>query len=122
VLEAVLTAAILAAVLRSQPHLLGHVAGTTQSRRRQLAYAAVSLAAVLALVAVYGASSRPDALEAAGRRLGIADTVGSYLSGPFADYTAPFGGPWVAALAGIIAVFALGFGVSRVLGKGHRNE
>ncbi|MEJ2236690.1 MAG: hypothetical protein P8X82_00200 [Gemmatimonadales bacterium] len=37
----------------------------------------------------------------------------SYLSGPFADYTAPIGGPWVAAVVGVVAVFLLVLALSK---------
>jgi cobalt/nickel transport system permease protein len=120
-LEAALTGAILAVVLRAQPQLLADMAARATSRRK-LAYAMISIAAVLAIVAAYTASSQPDVLESAARRLGITDSVGSYISGPFADYTAPLGGLWVAAAVGVIAVFAFGFGVFKVVGKGRQDE
>jgi cobalt/nickel transport system permease protein len=119
-LEAALTAAILTAVLRHEPRLLGPAAVISPARRR-FAYAGLAISVGVALIAAYAASTRPDALEAASRRLGVVDTVGSYLSGPFADYTAPLGGPWVAAAAGVAAVFAFGYGVSRVLGRARRD-
>jgi cobalt/nickel transport system permease protein len=119
-LEALLTGAILAVLLRTHPRLLADMATRAPSRRK-LAYAVVSISGLLAILAGYVASSRPDVLERAVHRLGIDGMIGSYFSGPFADYTAPLGGPWVAALAGIIAVFAFGIVVSRVVGKGRRD-
>jgi cobalt/nickel transport system permease protein len=119
-LEALLTGAILAVLLRTHPRMLADMAARAPSRRK-LAYAVVSISGLLAILAGYVASSRPDVLERAVRRLGIDGMIGSYFSGPFADYTAPLGGPWVAAVAGIIAVFAFGIVVSRVVGKGRRD-
>jgi cobalt/nickel transport system permease protein len=119
-LEALLTGAILAVLLRTHPRMLADIAARAPSSRR-LAYAGVSISGLLAILAGYVASSRPDVLERAVHRLGIDGMIGSYFSGPFADYTAPLGGPWVAALAGIIAVFAFGIVVSRVVGKGRRD-
>jgi cobalt/nickel transport system permease protein len=111
--EAVLTGGLMAVILKTYPHLLSAAALPSASERR-LALITTALSLVVALVAVYAASSRPDSFESAARRLGIEDTVASYLSGPFADYTAPIGGPWVAAVVGVVAVFMLGLALSRI--------
>ncbi len=111
--EAGLTGGILAVLQRAQPQLLlAEFVPSANERRLALVTTAVSL--VVAVLATYAASSRPDALESATRSLGIEDTVVSYLSGPFADYTAPIGGPWVAAVIGVVAVFFLGLALGRI--------
>jgi len=110
--EAMLTGGLIAVVLKAYPHVLsGEHLPSANERRLALITTAVSL--VVAVVAVYAASSRPDAFESAARGLGIEDSVGSYLSGPFANYTAPIGGPWVAAVVGVVAVFLLVLALSK---------
>jgi len=110
--EAILSGAILGVICRMQPQLLLVQAVTSAGRHRALGITAVSLGT--AVLAAYVASSRPDALEAAAERLGIGEHAVTRVLGPFADYTAPVGGPWVAAAAGVAVVFALGWGVGRV--------
>jgi len=119
--EAVITAAILTMVLRSKPRLLVHRDDVSAGRRR-LAYAIAAVSVALAVSAVYLASSKPDALEAATRKLGLGDTVGSHLSGPFQDYAANTSGPWIAAVVGVVVVFAVGFGVARIATSGRHRE
>lgn len=111
--EAVLSGAILGVIYRTQPQLVSsRIAPSTSVRRRALAITAISLG--LGVVAVYIASTRPDALDAAAESLGIGELALTRHLGPFADYTAPVGGPWVAAVVGVVVVFLLGWGVARV--------
>lgn len=110
--EAMLTGALLIVIQKTQPHLFSAEPLPSAGERR-LALLTTAVSLVVAVVAVYAASSRPDALESAARGLGIEDTVVSYLSGPFADYTAPIGGPWVAAVVGVVAVFLLVLALSK---------
>jgi len=112
--EAVITGAILAAVLRARPELVSGIAEPSRVGRtiaRVTALAAVGLA----VVAAYLASSRPDALEAALDRLGLGSLQTSYLTAPFADYSAPLGGAWLAALLGVIVVFVVAWVAGRIL-------
>ncbi len=113
VAEAVITAAILSVLFRAQPQL-----GLLQpppSWSRHWAFAVLCVALVLAVGAGYLASARPDTLEAAAHRLGIAELTRGYLVGPFNDYTASIGGPWVAAIAGVVTVFVLVWVLTRVV-------
>jgi cobalt/nickel transport system permease protein len=108
--EAGLTVMILAGVARSRPELLARAAAP-RARTRRLAWGAAVAALTLAILAVYVGSSRPDALEAATARLGLGGTGGGF-DAPLADYTAPIGGPWVAAALGVLVVFALAWGIA----------
>lgn len=112
--EAVITGAILAVVFRTRPEL---VTGVAEPSRVGRALARVTaLAAVgLAVAAGYLASSRPDALESALDRLGLGSLRTSYLTAPFADYAAPLGGAWLAAILGVIVVFVVAWVAGRLL-------
>jgi cobalt/nickel transport system permease protein len=111
--EGVLTGAILAMLLRSRPELVT-TGATTSAAVRGWAYSAALASAVLAVVAVYMASARPDVLEGAAERLGIADSAGSYLTAPFANYVAPVGGAWIAAVLGVGLIFLVVWIFARV--------
>jgi cobalt/nickel transport system permease protein len=111
--EGVITGAILRMVLRGRPELVSGVPEPSRSGR-VLAWGFAVAAVVLALVAGYGASSRPDTLERAIDRLGIARLETSYLTAPFSDYSAPVGGAWLAALVGLVVVFVVAWVVSRL--------
>jgi hypothetical protein len=93
--------------------MLERVAVPTRAGRRWASLIAAGSAA-LALVAAYLASSRPDALERAIERLGIGAAEGRYVEAVFPGYDAPGIGPWLAALVGVLLVFALGYGLARV--------
>jgi len=112
--EAVITGAILAVVLRARPEL---VAGVAEPSRvgRTLARATAIAAVGLAVGAAYLASSRPDALEAALDKLGLGSLETSYLTAPFADYAAPLGGAWLAAILGVVVVFIVAWIAGRLL-------
>jgi len=110
--EAMLTGGLVTVIVKTYPHLLS-AAPPPSVGERKLALITTALSLVVAVVAVYAASSRPDPFESAARGLGIDDSVVSYLSGPFADYTAPIGGPWVAAVVGVVAVFLLVLALSK---------
>lgn len=108
--EAGITAAILAAVLRSRPALVRDRAPAAPVR---LAVAGATGAVVVATSAVLWASPRPDALEVAVASLGLRGGAG-WAGAPMADYTAAVGGPWLAAGMGLLLVFVVGWGVGRV--------
>ncbi|MEJ2502513.1 MAG: energy-coupling factor ABC transporter permease [Gemmatimonadota bacterium] len=113
VAEGALTVGILAAVLRSRPELLRDRA-PAPSGRAAVAVGTVAVAAGAAAVA--WASDLPDALETALARLGLADGAGG-VPGPFAGYTAPFGGPWAATAAGLLVGFAIAWILVRLAGR-----
>jgi hypothetical protein len=85
-----------------------------------MAWSAAALSVAVALLAVYAASSAPDALEAAVARLGLAGPDRPDFQAPFADYTAPIGGPWVAALLGLLIVFGIAWGSATLLAARRR--
>lgn len=117
VFEAVLTGAILAMVLRVRPELVTRSAGG-RPVSRSLAVGVTGTGFLLAVAAGYVASTRPDVVEAAARRLGFAQQETAILSSPLRDYGALAGGPWVAGLIGVVVVFAVGWAVVRLLGRG----
>jgi len=112
--EAALTGALLGLVYRTQPGLVANQVAPSGAERGW-AYALAGVSLLVAVFAAYAASSRPDAFEAAIQRLGIEDTALTHLAGPFADYAAPIGGPWVAAALGVALVFALGWSLARFM-------
>lgn len=112
--EAALTAGILAAIMRSRPDLLSANAPAPSRRRRTAEI--VTVASLVAMVAAGWGSALPDALESATAGLGTGEAV----AGPLAGYTAPHGGPWVAAAVGVIVVFGLGWAVFRLGGRSGR--
>ncbi len=117
--EAVITGAVLGLVLRSRPELLER--GTSPSRlARGTARLLLAASLLLALLGAYAASARPDALEAAVERLGLSHSARTLFTTPLADYTAPIGGPGVAALIGLSAVFLVGWAVARAARGGRR--
>lgn len=109
VAEAGLTAGILAMVLRARPDLVESTEVTARARR---VTTVATAAAGVALAAALWASDLPDALEASLEAVGI-EGGGALLDAPMPDYTAP-GGSWVAAGAGVIVVFLLGWLLFRV--------
>jgi cobalt/nickel transport system permease protein len=117
--EAGLTMAIFALLGRSRPELLARATALSPAARRW-AWAAATGSLAIAVAAAYLASTRPDALQAAAERLGIAGRTAAYLQGPFAGYTAPLGGPWVAAALGVVVVFGLIWGVASLAGARRR--
>ena len=109
--EAALTAAILVMLMRAHPELLR---SESPPFRRRWVYALTAASMLLAVTAVYAASSRPDALEAASSRLGLGGSGVSYFHSPLADYTTQIGGAWLAAAVGVIVVFVAGFGLVKM--------
>ncbi len=105
VAEAVLTGAILGMLMRSRPELV--TAAAPSSGMRRWAVGTVVVSAALAVSAAYLASAKPDALEAAASYLGLGASGPVSRSAPFAEYTTPLGGPWFAALIGVVVVFAV---------------
>ena len=121
-LEAAITGAALATVIRWRPDLIG---GLAPDRRlaHPGAVAAGLLGVALALAAFASpfASSLPDGLEHVAETLGFADRASAAGAAPFPDYTVPFVGSAgltaaVAGLAGTVAAAVLAWAISRGLG------
>lgn len=112
VAEAGLTVGILAMLLRARPDLVRDADTTPRAR---LVAGVVTASFAVALGAALWASELPDALESAAAAIGLGEG-GSWIDAPMADYTAP-GGPWVAAVVGVIVVFSLGWGLFRLAGR-----
>lgn len=111
--EAALTVGILAAVLRSRPALLRETAPAAPVR---LAVGAATAAVVVAGASVLWGSALPDALETATGALGLHAGAG-WDGAPLAEYTAAVGGAWLAAAAGLGAVFALAWALARIASR-----
>ena len=121
-LEAALTGAILATVLRWRPDL---VRGLQGSRARSLAPEPVlgALAIALAVAAFLApfASPLPDGLESVAERLGFAGAARALWPAPAPDYALPGGalgraGTVLAGVVGTVVAAALAWGLSRGLG------
>jgi cobalt/nickel transport system permease protein len=111
--EAVLTGGILALVARSRPDLFGPVP-PPRAVVRGVAFATLGLAVALAVGAAYLASARPDVLTAAAARFGLSGRETSFVTAPFAGYASPRGGAWVAGVIGVVVLFLLAWGVTRL--------
>jgi len=108
--EALLTGTLVGVVLRARPELLAHVTrAPVAAERRAVAVVGVALA-VMAL-AVVAASRQPDVLESVLTRFGLAGRSAP-APAPFADYTSPIGGPWVAGAIGVFAALLVMWGVT----------
>ena len=108
--EAVLTGTLVSLVLRARPALLAHATGAPWANGRRAA-AVVGIALAVMAAAVVAASRQPDMLDSALQRFGLA---GRGVAGPapFADYTSPVGGPWVAGAIGVFAALLVTWGVT----------
>jgi cobalt/nickel transport system permease protein len=119
VLEAALTGAVLATVVRWRPDLLRGLAAEAPPGGG-VAVAGGVLGAALAVAAFLSpfASSLPDGLEHAAGRLGFASRPATSLPAPFPDYAMPFlASPAIATAAagvtGTLLVALVAWGVSR---------
>jgi cobalt/nickel transport system permease protein len=119
-LEAALTGAVLATVVRWRPDLLRGLAAESSSKGHIAAVAGGLLGVALAVSAFLSpfASGLPDGLEHAAARLGFAGRSSAAWPAPFPDYTLPFlSSPAMATalagLAGTIMVAVVAWGVSR---------
>jgi cobalt/nickel transport system permease protein len=120
-LEAALTGAVLATVVRWRPDLLRGLAADTSSRG-SLAVAGGLVGVAVAIAAFLSpfASALPDGLEHTAERLGFSGRAASSWPAPFPDYTLPFlSSPAIATaaagVAGTILVALVAWGVSRGL-------
>jgi len=118
-LEAALTGAILATVLRWRPDLVRGLqeAGRPSSRSAPVLGGFVVALAVAAFLAPF-ASRLPDGLEAAAERLGFAGAARALWPAPAPDYALPWSalgraGTAVAGVLGTVATAVLAWGLSR---------
>ena len=112
VLEAGLTGAIVATLLRWRPDLIHGL--DRDSSRSHAAATALGLLAVGLVVAAYVApfaSSLPDGLEWTAERLGIADRTRALAPAPFPDYGSSWALPAgvATAIAGLVGTLVTGF-------------
>lgn len=113
--EALLTGLIIGFVLRTRPEIVaGRTDPTPASRRRVLAVAGAAVVAVAAAIVI--ASDRPDVLETVLERL-EPTVAGSAVASPFAQYTAPVGGAWVAGAIGLGAAFVVAWGLTLAVAR-----
>ncbi len=118
-LEAALTGAVLATVVRWRPDLLRGLAGEPSSSSG-LAVAGGLFGVAIAVAAFLSpfASALPDGLEHAAERLGFAGRASASWPAPFPDYALPFvSSPAIATaaagLAGTVLAAVVAWGVSR---------
>jgi hypothetical protein len=118
-LEAALTGAVLATVVRWRPDMLRGVSGE-RSAASGLAVAGGLFGVAIAAAAFLSpfASALPDGLDHAAERLGFAGRAAASWPAPFADYAVPFlSSPAIATaaagLAGTLLAAVVAWGVSR---------
>jgi cobalt/nickel transport system permease protein len=118
--EAGLTVAIVATLARGRPDLLAAAGAPPAAHVRALAWVATAAALAVAAFAIWAASSAPDVLETAVARLGLNGESAGGFRAPLAGYTAPIGGPWVAAALGLLIVFAVAWGSAAMIAARRR--
>lgn len=114
VAEGGITAGVLAFVWRARPEFVTALPAVPVGAR-QWALGLTGAALVLAVLAGYFASARPDVLEAAAARFGLHERA--LAAAPFAGYEGALGGPWLVALLGVAAGFALAWLLLRSLAQ-----
>jgi cobalt/nickel transport system permease protein len=131
--EALITTALLSAVIASRPDILPAWAAVGDSRDRtrrvrtlwKIACAGLVLALVLAALVSPFASSLPDGLEKVAETAGfssLAEGPPAWRNSPLPEYTVPGVeaegvSTGLAGILGTSAVFLLGFGVVKLLGR-----
>ena len=126
-LEAALTGAVLATVIRWRPDLIRGVAADGRiSSAGAFAAGAMGIALAIAAFVSPFASSLPDGLDRAAERLGFAARAHAEWAAPFAGYALPFSASPVVAtalagIAGTLAAAGIAWAVSRGVksGGGH---
>ena len=118
-LEAALTGAVLATVVRWRPDIVRGLQGGKTGRAPALGLLVLALA-IAGFVAPF-ASPLPDALESAAARLGFAETARALWPAPAPDYVLPWLGDGraptaIAAIVGTLAATALAWALTRRLG------
>jgi cobalt/nickel transport system permease protein len=116
VVEAALTAAILAAVLRSRPDFVVGLA-SAHAHPRGWVIAVTSVAVAAAAGAGYLASGNPDAVLRIGNQLGMLPPGTDATIAPLAGYTAPVGGRALAGVLGVVTAFGVAWVVVWLLRK-----
>jgi len=112
--EGALTAGILSFVWRSRPELLASLPDVTSASRRW-AYGLTAAAALVAVASTVAASASPDVLQKVAARFGL--QASPLAAAPFAGYAHAALAPWLVALAGVAAVFGLGYLLLRWAGS-----
>jgi cobalt/nickel transport system permease protein len=126
-LEAALTGAVLATVVRWRPDLLRGLSGeATAASGIALAGGLLGVGVAVAAFLSPFASALPDGLDHAAERLGFAGRAATSWPAPFPDYAVPFpASPAIAtAAAGVVGTLlaaALAWGVSRGVRQPGRN-
>lgn len=115
-IEGTITAAVMQALERIQPQFIQRPAGM----RGIGAIAATSIA--LAGAGIWIASGRPDGIQKLSLDIGLASHARTFLASPLAEYrlqlvSSPFLARGVACLIGLLIVYLLCLGLSRVLTK-----
>jgi cobalt/nickel transport system permease protein len=118
VIEAALTGAMLAFVVRSRRDLLAASLAPPATGRR-LAVGLVAAALLLVVAAAWVGSSRPDVLAAGLERLGLAGRPVARQA-PLMDYTPPVGGACVAGTIGVLAAFLVAWGAAAAAARHRR--
>ncbi|MBM4062915.1 MAG: hypothetical protein FJ265_17740, partial [Planctomycetes bacterium] len=121
--EGLITALVLAALLRARPDLVGGEGGTPAPARPRL-WAGVALVGLTLCLAPF-ASSLPDGLEHVAGALGL--VAGTAAPAPLPDYEAPFLGSAVAGTlfagaAGALVVLLLSWWLARALVPARRER
>jgi cobalt/nickel transport system permease protein len=120
VVEALVTALVLAAIATRRPELLSEGAGGALARWRAMALGAVAVAVLAVVVLAPLASSAPDGLEKVAQALGFAGKAAeeTVVATPLAGYAVPgVRSPAAAtALAGALGTLVM-FGFSLILGR-----
>jgi cobalt/nickel transport system permease protein len=116
VLEGLITAAVIAAIERIDPHWIRRPEGSRRPALTVLGIAAIVLACGGFLIA----SSYPDGLTRLGSELGIGERAAALISTPLADYQAAFfAAEWarrvVAGISGLAAAFLVCMAAGRLL-------
>ncbi|HVO09675.1 MAG TPA: energy-coupling factor ABC transporter permease [Vicinamibacteria bacterium] len=124
--EALITALVVAAILRTRPELVAGRSATPESasaRIRVPVAAALLGILTLVLIGVPLASTRPDGLERVAEALGFASRASTPgRSAPMPDYHLALLGSstaatWAAALVGVLVVFLLSCALAAVLAR-----
>jgi cobalt/nickel transport system permease protein len=116
IIEGAITLAVVQALERIQPGFLLR----PPSLRGRGALALAGASAVLAGLGVFIASTRPDGIQKLALQTGITSHATTLLSSPLADYrlqmlSSPFLTKSLAGIIGLLVVYVLCLGVSRVL-------
>jgi cobalt/nickel transport system permease protein len=119
VLEGAITVAVMDALERIQPDFIRRPAGSA-ARWSRVGAALACASMALAGAGVFVASTRPDGIERVGLQTGLTSHLTTWFSSPLADYrvqaiSSPFLAKSIAGIIGLVIVYLICLGVSRVL-------